>query len=387
MRCAAWWMSTAYSCIIYLLYFHIILFLCLRPPFSTTLYKQASAIITHRFPTVSNKHTPLQNGLQPFILILRCDVGAFVFRPTLVKHAYICVSCLHAGVQQNMSKLFFSFLPLQERNHILAPSQWQLVGMHIVIKQFPVCKCPVYTFLLQSLSLDRLLEYEESSHTMKNENSRTSIKNPLCLLSAEDVLETDVRGKHDHTRSLAHKHTHTHTNYRKIKDAIAACWQKRQQRSSSHLIRENNREWTNEVSDNCARKQGELQVRWVSKAGRENREGQRDGGLLRARGSCTRQNGLGPLCDAFGITTGSTWLCVSNREDDGMFWKRRSTPAELIHSLRFTTAILRRLNTSLFTLRGCAFPTWCNHTNQHFSFSNTLQPWLLDASTPCSLAG
>lgn len=84
---------------------------------------EASAIITHRFSTVNNKHTPLQNGLQPFILILRCDVSAFVFSPTLVKHAYICVSCLYAGVQQNTSKLFFSFLPLQERNHILAPSQ------------------------------------------------------------------------------------------------------------------------------------------------------------------------------------------------------------------------------------------------------------------------
>lgn len=47
-------------------------------------------------------------------------------------------------------------------------------------------------------------------------------------------------------------------------------------------------------------------MRRVSKAGRENREGQREGGLLGVRGSCKRQNGLGPLCDAFGITTGST---------------------------------------------------------------------------------
>lgn len=86
--------------------------------------------ITHRFSTVNNKHTPLQNGLQPFVLILRCDASAFGFSPTRVKlpalHAYICVSwlmCLFAGAQENMSKLFFSFLPLQERNHILAPSQ------------------------------------------------------------------------------------------------------------------------------------------------------------------------------------------------------------------------------------------------------------------------
>lgn len=41
------------------------------------------------------------------------------------------------------------------------PHSDSLCEMHIVIKQFPVCKCPVYTFLLQSLSLDRLLEYEE----------------------------------------------------------------------------------------------------------------------------------------------------------------------------------------------------------------------------------
>lgn len=70
--------------------------------------------------------------------------------------------------------------------------------MHIVIKQFPVCKCPVYTFLLQSLSLDRLLEYEESGYTMKNENSKTSIKKKksiVCVLAAVDILETDVTGK------------------------------------------------------------------------------------------------------------------------------------------------------------------------------------------------
>lgn len=68
--------------------------------------------------------------------------------------------------------------------------------MHIVIKQFPVCKYPVYTSLLQSLSLDRLLEYEESSYTMKNENSKTSIKkNLLCMRSGLDMLKTDVTGR------------------------------------------------------------------------------------------------------------------------------------------------------------------------------------------------
>lgn len=49
-----------------------------------------------------------------------------------------------------------------------------------------------------------------------------------------------------------------------------------------------------------------------------------------------------------------------------MFWKCSSTPAELIHSLWFTTTILHRLNASLFTLRGYALVTCCNQTNQHF---------------------
>lgn len=113
---------------------------------------------------------------------------------------------------------FSSLVPLQRWNHLLAPLQWQLVGMHIVIKQFPVCKCPVYTFLLQSLSLDRLLEYEKHSHRMKNENSRTSIKNLLCALSAEEMAETDVKEDPD---------TNTHTHYRgkkkkkkRIKDTL-----------------------------------------------------------------------------------------------------------------------------------------------------------------------
>lgn len=98
-----------------------------------------------------------------------------------VSSCFIVYMCLCPSMQVCMSIFvstcyFFSFLLLQRCNHILALTLWQLVGMHIVIKQFPVCKCPVYTFLLQSLSLDRLLEYEESSYTMKNENSKTSIK-------------------------------------------------------------------------------------------------------------------------------------------------------------------------------------------------------------------
>lgn len=78
-------------------------------------------------------------------------------------------ACVHEYLCQQ--RLFFSFLLLQTSNHILASSYWQLVEMHIVIKQFPVCKYPVYTFWLQSLSLDRLLEYEESGYTVKNERN------------------------------------------------------------------------------------------------------------------------------------------------------------------------------------------------------------------------
>lgn len=125
-------------------------------------------------------------------------------------YAFVCCSwcaCLQVCVSILVSRGDFSVFLLPRRcNHILAPSQWQLVGMHIVIKQFPVCKCPVYTSLLQSLSLDRLLEYEESSYTMKNENSKTSIKkNLLCPLSALDILETDVTGK---IRSFTRPHAH-----------------------------------------------------------------------------------------------------------------------------------------------------------------------------------
>lgn len=105
---------------------------------------------------------------------------------------------------------FFSFLPPQRCNHILAPSQWQLVGMHIVIKQFPVCKCPVYTFLPQSLSLDKLLEYEKSSHTMKNENSRTSIKKSIVpTLSCRHACNWCHREDPElNTTTRAPAHTH-----------------------------------------------------------------------------------------------------------------------------------------------------------------------------------
>lgn len=64
--------------------------------------------------------------------------------------------------------------------------------MCVVIKQFPLCKCSVYTFLLQLLSLDRLLEYEDGRYTMKNEKSETSIKSNLPrLLAALHALGSD----------------------------------------------------------------------------------------------------------------------------------------------------------------------------------------------------
>lgn len=134
--------------------------------------------------------------------MLRCNVNVLIFNTRcnfwFYMYVFVCRGWC-AFMQVCMSILvstgYFSVSSfLQRCNHILALSWWQLVAMHIVIKQFPVCKCPVYTSLLQSLSLDRLLEYEESSYTMKNENSKTSIKNPLCLLSALDMLETDVTG-------------------------------------------------------------------------------------------------------------------------------------------------------------------------------------------------
>lgn len=126
-----------------------------------------------------------KDNLQSFVLMFHCEVYGLRFnaRWDALRDLHVCLCvlqlmCLFAGVREYscQQRLFFSFLLPRRCNHILAPSQWQLVGMHIVIKQFPVCKCPVYTSLLQSLSLDRLLEYEESSYTMKNENSKTSIK-------------------------------------------------------------------------------------------------------------------------------------------------------------------------------------------------------------------
>lgn len=130
--------------------------------------------------------------------------------------------------------------------------------MHIVIKQFPVCKCPVYTFLLQSLSLDRLLEYEERRCTVKNENSETSIKsNPLCLLSTVYMLETDVTGKISSA-------TDAHTNERKINDAIHNSFiimLTAEVGQSSSVMRKNSRKWTHEVLGSWACGQGEGYLR------------------------------------------------------------------------------------------------------------------------------
>lgn len=172
-------------------------------------------------------------------------------------------------------------------------------------------------------------------------------------------------------RRLWHDHTHT---YKLQKDQGHYS----QQLHNSLLIeeavekllldemRKNNRKWRDEVMGKWHGNKERCKWELVRKRRWENREGQRDRGLLKAGGCWRRQNGLRALCDAFGVALRSTWLSVSGSDDDGMFWKCLGTPAELIHSLWFTTAVLRRLNVSLFTLRGYAFPTWCNHTNQHF---------------------
>lgn len=107
---------------------------------------------------------------------------------------------------------------------------------------------------------------------------------------------------------------------------------------------------------------------------KENRKCRRDRGLLKARGCCRRQNGLKSLCDAFSVAVRSTWLSITSREDDETCWKCSSTPAELIHSLWFTTAILRRLNASLFTLWGYALPTMMqSYQSALLSSKNTFQ--------------
>lgn len=176
-------------------------------------------------------HIPLQRKPEVTCFHVHCDV--LIFHTGLsATSSFICVCvcvlllmCLYAGVHEYscQHRLFFSFLLLHWCNHILALSWWQLVGMHIVIKQFPVCKCPVYTFLLQSLSLDRLLEYEESSYMMRNENSKTSIKKSIV-----PTLNSRHAWNWCHTEDFDTT-THTHTNYRKIKatihnSSITACW-------------------------------------------------------------------------------------------------------------------------------------------------------------------
>lgn len=65
------------------------------------------------------------------------------------------------------------------------------------------------------------------------------------------------------------------------------------------------------------------------------------------------------------------WLSMSYSEDDEMFWKCSSTPAELIHSLWFTGATPCRINASLFPLWSYALPSWYNHTNQSFLLEST----------------
>lgn len=118
----------------------------------------------------------------------------------LLMHVFLysgCCVCIQVwlGICQKKSYGFFlffffflaSFLFFRDETVSWLPHSDSLWEMHIVIKQFPVCKWPVYTFLLQSLSVDRLLEYEKHSHRMKNENSGTSImpkkKSIVCSLS------------------------------------------------------------------------------------------------------------------------------------------------------------------------------------------------------------
>lgn len=137
--------------------------------------------------------------------------GFLLLMQVLPCHGW-CACGTGAPFRMGQKRLFYFYffpspVPLQRWNHLLAPLQWQLVGMHIVIKQFPVCKCPVYTLLLQSLSLDRLLEYEKHSHRMKNENSGTSIKKIHC---AHSRLKKWL--KLMSKRILTQ--THTHTRYR-----------------------------------------------------------------------------------------------------------------------------------------------------------------------------
>lgn len=96
--------------------------------------------------------------------------------------------------------LFFvvSLLFFRDETVSWFPYSDSLWEMHIVIKQFPVCKWPVFTFLLQSLSLDRLRVHEKHSHRMKNGNGKTSIiycsrfqpKKQLQLMSKSIATQT-----------------------------------------------------------------------------------------------------------------------------------------------------------------------------------------------------
>lgn len=133
------------------------------------------------------------------------------------------------------------------------------------------------------------------------------------------------------------------------------------------VIRKNYRHWRNWVMGKRTRR-GISESKWWEKE----KMGMVDGteGYWK-RVCCRRQNDLKPLCVAFSVAARSTRPSSPGSEDDEMFWKCSSTPAELIHSLWFTTAIRRRLNASLFPLRGYALPTWCNHTNQHFFLYST----------------
>lgn len=170
-------------------------------------------------------------------------------------YAFVCCSwcaCLQVCVSILVSRGDFSVFLLPRRcNHILAPSQWQLVGMHIVIKQFPVCKCPVYTSLLQSLSLDRLLEYEESSYTMKNENSKTSIKKKSIVPALGSRHPWNWCHREDPEFHTAARTQHIQITKRSRPLFTTARWHSLMEEAVEKLLlditRKNNSEWRDEV--------------------------------------------------------------------------------------------------------------------------------------------
>lgn len=151
----------------------------------------------------------------------RCDFLFYMHVPVCCgwcAYMQVCMSIL-------VSRGYFSVSSSCGDVTIFWLSQWwQLVGMHIVIKQFPVCKCPVYTFLLQSLSLDRLLEYEESSYTMKNENSKTSIKKSIVPTLNSRHAWNWCQGEDPEIHTTTHTHKQKRSRPTIHNGSITASW-------------------------------------------------------------------------------------------------------------------------------------------------------------------